>query len=699
MTNADKRKKFIVTKLKSLELNKMNMFDQLIKINNETKGLYNRGLANVHTLDIVRKEIGSLEAKLVENETAITFFQGVLRKDYLVDSSDSSLAELKKVVGELKYFDCSATSTAKDVDLSFRLKTEQRLHDLERKVVSFDSKKSDDCARTAKLEALVQEKDEAIELLAELNSKYNERDAITNQELIDLREKLANTSKIADEMTNKNQELSKQLTDSQESRESLIDDVAEFESKIKSRNDKINSQAQEIENLKKRSVDDSFTEKYNQTKEELLAAEKEIEHTKVTVSRQRRELENAFKENNLLDEEAKKLREEQENLKIETKVELKEFYDTNKILAFEKDELVNKLRDIEMQKSELEKELGRFMYEKVVLKERLKSLEDQHKVCGRNLRELERSNTESLQNTRQQMEQLLNEEAGLSRHLEEKVKEQAEMLEKQKESYNEEVTQLNNQVVSKDNQVNGLRKQLSNVRENHQTEMNAKVTTFSAEMEVKIKELELCKDQTEGQINDFKKNNSKLAKENEKLKMRNNSLASDLVEKIELDKAQKEKISTLQEELDISKQKTKEAVDKKVIKLSQELVMCQEKYNDSIVVCDVMSREIQNSQSNVGAYQKQIEELKKMCAELDTSVKTFELKSTSESSELVLAKKKLAVQSDVIEKLLKERCEDEAKIKVLVAESAKAKNLQKDQALSTLDVEDPKASNKSGVPE
>ena len=75
----------------------MNMFDQLIKINNETKGLYNRGLANVHTLDIVRKEISSLEAKLVENETAITFFQGVLRKEYLADSSDSSLAELSLI--------------------------------------------------------------------------------------------------------------------------------------------------------------------------------------------------------------------------------------------------------------------------------------------------------------------------------------------------------------------------------------------------------------------------------------------------------------------------------------------------------------------------------------------------------------------------------------------------------------------------
>ena len=119
--------------------------------------------------------------------------------------------------------------------------------------------------------------------------------------------------------------------------------------------------------------------------------------------------------------------------------------------------------------------------------------------------------------------------------------------------------------------------------------------------------------------------------------------------------------------------------------------MCQEKYNDSIVDCDVMSREFHKSKSNVGAYQKQIEELKKMCAELDISVKTFELKSTSESSELVLAKKKLAVQSGVIEKLLKERCEDEAKIKVLVAESPKAKKLQKDLALSKLDVEDPKA--------
>ena len=697
MTGTDKRRKFIVTKLKSLELNKMNMFDQLIKINNETKGLYNRGLANVHTLDIVRKEISSLEAKLVENETAITFFQGVLRKEYLADSSDSSLAELKK--GDLKYFDCSSTSTAKDVDLSFRLKTEQRLHDLERKVASFDSKKSsDDCARTTKLEALVQEKEEAIELFAKLNSKYNERDAITNQEVIDLREKLANTSKIADEMTNKNQKLSKQLRDYRESRD-LMNDAAKFESKIKSRDDKINSQAQEIKNLKKRSVDVSFTEKYNQAKEELLAAEKQIELTKVTVSRQKRELENAFKEKNLLDEEAKKLREEQENLKIETKVELKEFYDTNKILTSEKDELVNKLRDIEMQKSELEKELGRFMYEKVVLKERLKILEDQHKVCGRNMRELERSNTESLQDTRRQMEQLLNEEAGLSRHLEEKVKEQAEMLEKQVASHNEEVTQLNNQLVSKDEQVNGLRKQLSNVRENHQTEMNAKVTIFNAEMEEKIKELELCKDQTEGQINDFKKNNSKLAKENEKLKIKNNSLKADLVEKIELDKVQKERIATLQEQLNISKQKTKEAVDEKVIKLSQELAMCQEKYNDSIVDCDVMSREFHKSKSNVGAYQKQIEELKKMCAELDISVKTFELKSTSESSELVLAKKKLAVQSGVIEKLLKERCEDEAKIKVLVAESPKAKKLQKDQALSKLDVEDPKASNKSRVPE
>ena len=65
----DKRKVFVMTKLKELEINKGNLFDQLIKINNEFKGLQDRGLANVYTMDIIRKEVGSLEAKLVEQHS------------------------------------------------------------------------------------------------------------------------------------------------------------------------------------------------------------------------------------------------------------------------------------------------------------------------------------------------------------------------------------------------------------------------------------------------------------------------------------------------------------------------------------------------------------------------------------------------------------------------------------------------------
>ena len=251
---------------------------------------------------------------------------------------------------------------------------------------------------------------------------------------------------------------------------------------------------------------------------------------------------------------------------------------------------------------------------------------------------------------------------------------------------------MKNQLCFRDDQINGLRKQLSNVRENHQSEIKAKLDTFNKEMEAKSKELELCKDQIGNQINDIKKNNSKLAKENEKLKIKNNSLKSDIEEQIELDKAQKEKIQSLQEELSISKRNATEAVNEKVIKLSQELVTCREKYNDSVVDCDTLTRKIRMTSFELGSSQKKIEELNKICAELETNVELFELKSTSDNSEMELTKKKLAVQSDVIGRLLKERRDDEAKIKLLMAESAKArgKDLQKYQATSTLDAKAPK---------
>lgn len=129
------------------------------------------------------------------------------------------------------------------------------------------------------MEAALQEKEEAIKLLEKLNSKYKEYDIIWNQEVIDLQEKLANTSKTAGDIKIRNQELLKELNISKKilnsTQDLTIKSVAKFESKIESQNEKINCQAKEIENLKKQLVD--------KIKKQLLAAKKEVKHAKETV--------------------------------------------------------------------------------------------------------------------------------------------------------------------------------------------------------------------------------------------------------------------------------------------------------------------------------------------------------------------------------------------------------------------------------
>ena len=417
---------------------------------------------------------------------------------------------------------------------------------------------------------------------------------------------------------------------------------------------------------------------------------------------------------------------EKENEEVKSRLE--ELHKSNKILSCEKDALAMKLHHLEgqeekhqskisqledntaeLEKSKLkqEKELIRYKYDKGVLKDQLKHLEEKHDVCGRNLRELKESNKESIQGMRRQMEQLMNEESGTSRHLEEK-------LQTQETNFNQEISQLKNQLSTRDDQVVGLRKQLSLVRETHQNELKVKLNSLNEDIESRNKELSLCQDQTDllkGQIKDFKdikRNNNKLAKDNEKLKIDNNSMMLDLFQKKEFEKVHKDKIQTLigkisglQQELNASGRVT-ETAEEKIIKLTKELVTCRYQYNDSIVDCDLMSRKMRESEFDLVTSQEKVEELKKICAELEISVKSSELKRESTGTELDVTKRKLAEQSDAIETLLKERQEDEAKIQMMKVELAKDVLPQKvegegkvpNKTLSTLesnqDVNEPK---------
>ena len=218
----NKRRSFIVEKLKELEIVKAGLYDQLAGINSELENLKEKALAKGNnTVDIVNKEINLLQTKLKENEQAIAFFKEVLRKEYPTDTIESSTAK-ESVVSDLACVDAMSENDASgcgESDEKFKARTELRLHLLEKKVASFskelprdissnvESKEqqpmtNDDlyCKTASKMAALLHDKEKEVEMLTALNLKYKECNQISCQEVTILSGKLEESLKARDEV-------------------------------------------------------------------------------------------------------------------------------------------------------------------------------------------------------------------------------------------------------------------------------------------------------------------------------------------------------------------------------------------------------------------------------------------------------------------------------------------------------------------
>ena len=352
-----------------------------------------------------------------------------------------------------------------------------------------------------------------------------------------------------------------------------------------------------------------------------------------------------------------------------------------------------KMEDIEKQSDlkkedheKLVKELKRkFNVERDELKEQIKTLEESLKTKLEFSQNSSKIEIEKLNKEIEELNRKLKEECDkvdtLKYQNDETVKgmfDHQQILSQTKAEHEQQFTTFKTQIQS-------LEKELEEKTSSNETQRN--------EMLAKLKALE--KD-----IDESKKNRSKLTRDNEKLTVNNNSMMLNLFEKKELDKVNKNKIQRLTNKVqELESQAGKysnsdiKAAEAKIIELSKDLFTFEQLYNDSVVDCDLMSKKMRESEFDLVDSQEEVGKLKEKCEQMEKIANESGVQKEERGKEFKNTKDELTLHIQQVRKLTEVNQANESKLEAMqksfeIAKSSKEEikeqlgdEKQKNQAL------------------
>uniref|UniRef100_A0A7M5XE36 Uncharacterized protein n=3 Tax=Clytia hemisphaerica TaxID=252671 RepID=A0A7M5XE36_9CNID len=551
-----------------------------------------------------------------------------------------------------------------------------------------------------KLKELLAEKQRELELVNQLNAKHEACADQQTKESLELHQKLKESVSNVKELADRNEQLSSELTgtvDALQSAESTIiqlsDEKKKIQKKLQQNEEDLKYQQKtfnELQQDKSATASQDFESKIQLLEDRLQLTKEDLENKIRILEQQDQELENAYNGQTILDEQIRCLCNEKdilngliEELKAEKldscgewEAKINNIEAEKETLSQENQKLVCQLQDLEksseeqlamieqlnvrvneLQSSKLKdgEEIVMLTISRDGFKEQLTSLKETHNRCFRRQEEMKLAHEKSIQDMPRQMEQILAEELGTTRHLESK-------LEEQKRDCRHQISKLEEEISSKTKDIEELSQLLEDSQnQNQQTldDLDAERSNFEEVLQQLRNELLEAKESTTAT------DDSRLNELESTLSETEAKLAEILAQKDQVEAEAnilKDKLSDAQIDLEDATHKITGLTEQQSSlqkEHTQTLESLKEKYEEDRLKIEKLLRETEN-------------ELESVIESRDNELQVQAERMTDLQSEVDQLKEQLQVESQKAEELKKEKDSAEERLNSLQQELSEA---------------------------
>ncbi|XP_066929006.1 myosin heavy chain, skeletal muscle-like [Clytia hemisphaerica] len=635
----------------------------------------------VSEIDILKQELVDLRASIQTTPTGgnAVSIEILQKKSEQLDQNNNTISNMKDLLAQKQHeLDLVSQSQSAIGSEALEIKSKQ----LEETQVI-----------VTKLKELLAEKQRELELVNQLNAKHKACADQRTKESLELHKKLKESVSNVKELTDRNEQLSSELTgtvDALQSAESTIiqmsDEKKKIQKKLQQNEEDLKDQQKTFNELKhdqSATVTKDFEGKIQLLEDRLQLTKEDLENKIRILEQQDQELENAYNGQTILDEQIRCLCNEKdilngliEELKAEKQdscgeweAKLKNVEAEQETLSQENQELVCQLQDLDKSSNEQQAKIEQLNLrvnelqssklkdgEEIVMltisrdgfKEQLTSLKETHNRCFRKQEEMKLAHEKAIQDMRRQMEQILAEELGTTQHLESK-------LEEQKRDCRHQISKQEEEISSKKKDIEELSQLLEDSQnQNQQTldDLDAERSNFEEVLKQLRKELLEAKESTtapdDSRVNELESILSEMEARLAEISEQKDQFVGEANRlKNELSDAQRDLEDLTHKITALTKQQNSSQEEH-----AQTLEVLKEKYEEDRLNIEKLLREKEN-------------ELESVIESRDNELQVRAEKMTDLQCEVNQLKEQLQVESQKAEELKKEKDSAEEKVNSL----------------------------------